>query len=112
MRHTYQFPRTLAIITVFLVVLLSACSTTTNTTANNPPGQQPGLTTAPAHGSGPVIKSHNTPSPTSYFSSYFSSRNELLSALQLQFCRRYQRWTALYRSWFSGQYCRLCQPDI
>jgi hypothetical protein len=46
MRHTYRFPRTLAIITLFLVVLLSACSTTTNSTANNPPGQQPGLATA------------------------------------------------------------------
>src|SRR5215469_2439153 len=66
MRHPYQFPRALAIITVFLVVFLSACSTTTNSTANNPPGQQPGLPTATTTGGGqlPTATTSSPPTPT------------------------------------------------
>jgi hypothetical protein len=47
MRYSPKFPRTLAIIALCLVALLSACSTTTNTVANNPPSQPSSATTAP-----------------------------------------------------------------
>ena len=65
MRHPFPFPRTLAIIMLCSVALLSACATTANTTAGTPTGQpQPtGSANAPTATSQPTSGPTPTPVP-------------------------------------------------
>lgn len=65
MRHVHQFPRTLVIIPLCLVALLSACSTTTTPVVSNPPSQQATATGAPTVTTVPAAPPTAVPSPTS-----------------------------------------------